>query len=207
MNNTIKWLMFSDIFVVTGFGLIAPIFAIFVKENLAGGTIFAAGVASTLYLVTKSLVQLPFSKYVDTHDNKIKWLLIGTFLTALVPFLYIFAQDVTFIYFAQILYGIASGLTFPTWLGLWSTHLDKKHESFEWSLYSTLTGIGMAVTATIGAALAEFIGFTFTFGLVGIMSLAGCLVLFNLEKTKNNLENPTLLHYHKRVKLGHGRHH
>ena len=49
---TIKLLMISDIFLVTGFGLIDPILAIFIKENLIGGSIFAAGFASTLFLVT-----------------------------------------------------------------------------------------------------------------------------------------------------------
>jgi DHA1 family quinolone resistance protein-like MFS transporter len=59
MNRTIKLLMISDIFVLTGFGLIQPILAIFIKEGVAGGTIFTAGVASTLFLVTKSLVHSP----------------------------------------------------------------------------------------------------------------------------------------------------
>ncbi|MBW3004645.1 MFS transporter, partial [Candidatus Woesearchaeota archaeon] len=181
MNRTIKLLMFSDIFFMTGFGLIDPILAIFIKENLVGGTIFAAGLASTLFLITKCLVQLPFSRYVDSHDDKIKWLLIGSCLIATVPFIYIFTRHVYYIYFAQILYGLGSGLAYPTWLGLWSTHLDKNHESFEWSLYSTLTGLGTAVTAVIGAAIAEFIGFNYTFALVGLMSIIGCIILLWLE--------------------------
>ena len=83
MNRVIKLLMISDIFVITGFGLIEPILSIFIKENLIGGSVFAAGLASTLFLVTKSVVQLPFSKYVDDHDNKIKWLIVGTFVIAI----------------------------------------------------------------------------------------------------------------------------
>ena len=139
MNRTIKLLMISDVFFMTGFGLIDPILAIFIKENLIGGTIFAAGVASTIFLITKSIVQLPFSRYVDRHDQKVRWLITGTFLIAAVPFIYFFADNVKYIYFAQIVHGLGSGLAYPTWLGLWSTHLDKKHESYEWSMYSTLT--------------------------------------------------------------------
>src|SRR3989338_11595327 len=105
MNRVIKLLMFSDIFVSTGFGLIEPILAIFIKENMIGGTIFAAGLASTLFLITKSIVQLPFSKYVDSHDDKVKWLMIGTFLIGMVPFIYIFARSISFIYVAQVIYG------------------------------------------------------------------------------------------------------
>jgi len=182
MNRTIKLLIISDIFVLTGLGLISPILAIFIKENLIGGSIFAAGLASTLFLVTKSVLQLPFSRYVDSHDEKVKWLIVGTFLIAVVPFLYIYATDVKFIYLAEFIHGIGSGLAYPTWIGLWSMNLDKKHESFEWSVYSTFVGIGVAASAAIGAAIAYFVGFAFTFIFVGIMALIGCFVLFWLQR-------------------------
>ena len=206
MNRTIKLLMFSDIFVLTGFGLIEPILAIFIKENLIGGTIFAAGFASMIFLVTKSIIQLPFSRYIDSHDNKTKWVVLGTFFIALVPFIYIFAENISHIYLAQLLYGIGSGLAYPTWLGLWSTHLDRNHESFEWSMYSTLTGFGTAATAAIGAVIAQFLGFISTFTLVGIMSLIGCFILIGLERkeAKDGIKDH---HYHKKRKTIQAKHH
>ncbi len=205
MNRTIILLMLSDIFVITGFGLMAPVLAIFIKENLVGGTILAVGIASTIFFVTKCIVQLPFSRYVDDHNNKIRWLIVGTFLIAIVPFLYIYANktNVYAIFFAQVIYGIGSGLAYPTWVGLWTLHLDKKHESFEWSLYSTLTGFGTAATATIGAAIAQFIGFSYTFILVGILSLIGCFILFGLEKRRGKY----LTTYTKIKLLGKNHHH
>lgn len=189
MNRTIKLLMFSDIFVLTGFGLIDPILGIFLKDNLAGGTIFSAGLASALFLITKSLVQLPFSRVIDKYGdlNDLKWLVIGTFLVASVPFFYIFSTGVYFIYLAQFIHGIGSGFAYPAWLGLWSTHLDKNKESFEWSLYSTVVGVGTSISAAVGGALAQFVGFRTTFVIVGLLSLTGCLVLVYLRfKEKNN---------------------
>ena len=185
INKIILFLLLSDAFILTGFGLIDPIIAIYIHGNVEGGSILAAGLASTIFFVTKSVIQLPFSRYVDTHDHKIKWLIVGSLLISIVPFIYIFAPSLYLIYLAQFIYGVGSGLAFPTWLGLWSTHLDKRHESFEWSLYSTTIGIGTAVSASIGAALSDFIGFQFTFAVVGIMSLTGCVVLYILEKQRN----------------------
>ncbi len=182
LNRTIILLILSDIFFLTGFGLIDPIIAIFIDGSIEGGSIFTAGIASTIFFVTKSLVQLPFSKYVDAHDNKIHWLITGMLMVSLVPLIYLFAPNIWFIYLAQFIYGVGSGLAFPTWLGLWSINLDKKHESYEWSLYSTLTGIGTAFSASAGAALADFVGFRFTFVVVGAMSVIGCIVLIVLEK-------------------------
>jgi MFS family permease len=206
MNRTVKLLMFSDVFVLTGFGLIEPILAIFIKENLIGGTIFAAGIASMIFLITKCLIQLPFSRYVDAHDDKVRWLIAGTLFIALVPFVYIFATNIYQIYLAQFIYGLGSGLAFPTWLGLWSTNLDRHHESFEWSLYSSVVGLGTAATAAIGAAVAQFIGFKTTFFLVGLMSLAGCGVLLFLER-KQEAKDHIDGNYHKKRKMGHRRYH
>lgn len=187
--------MISDIFVLTGFGLIDPILAIFIKENLIGGTIFAAGLASMLFLITKSIVQLPFSKYVDSHKHKVIWLIIGTFIVSTIPFIYIFANHIYWIYTASILYGIGSGLAFPTWLGLWSTHLDRKHESFEWSIYSTGTGLGIAATAAVGGLIANLFGFKIVFLMTGLMVLIGCGVLFFLEM-QDHKDSVKLSHYH-----------
>lgn len=193
--------MLSDIFVITGFGLVDPILAIFVKENLVGGTIFAAGFASTIFLVTKCLIQLPFSRYIDNHKDKMKWLIVGTFLVAVVPFIYTLSRHVNWIYLAQFIHGVGSGLAYPTWLGLWSTHLDKRHESFEWSLYSALTGLGTAGTASLGAGIASIFGFQYTFMLGGLMSIVGSFILFWLEKKRFRKLRVSSLLYHKKRKL------
>ncbi len=192
MNRTLKFLMVSDVFYGTGFGLVAPIVAIFIKENLAGGSIFAAGVATTIFILVKSMIQLPFSRYVDRHDRKLKWLKVGYALIILNPLIYIFADHMNYIYIAEAIHGIGSGLAFPAWLGLWSTHLDKGHESFEWSLYSTVVGIGSAITASGGAAMAEFIGFNLTFALVEIMVILGFMVLFFLDVKPVNRKDMAL---------------
>ena len=181
MNRTMKLLMLSDIFVLTGFGLIQPILAIFINQGVTGGSVLTAGIASTIFLLTKSLVQLPFAKYIDDHGKKTRWLILGTLLMAIVPILYVTADSMYKIYLAELIYGLGSGLAYPTWLGLWSRNLNQGQESFQWSIYSTSTGIGTAATGTIGAAMATITGFTTTFLLAGVMCLLGCITLFVLE--------------------------
>ena len=209
MNKTIKYLMLSDLCIMTGFGLIAPILAIFIKEDMQGGTIFAAGFATAVFIITKSIIQLPFSRYVDKHDDKLRWLKIGTFGLSLVPIFYIFATTVGHIYVIETFHGLVSGLTFPTFLGIWSTHLDKGHESFEWSVYSTLVGVGAAATAAIGGIFAQSIGFNLTFLLVAAFSFIGFFMLFALEKKKEKsakisstqyLIKKKVLNQHQRVR-------
>lgn len=188
MNRTIKILLFASIFTDTGFGFVEPILSIFVKDNLAEGTILTAGFATTIYLVVKSVLQLPFARYIDNHDNRVRWLLIGTAVCSVVPFLYIYSHNLWVLYLSQMLYGLGAAMAYPTWLSLWSTHLDKHREGFEWSVYSTAIGLGTALTAGIGAAIAQYIGFNYAFALVGIMEIVGFLLMLGLER------DPALAH-------------
>ena len=187
MNRIIKLLLISDIFVLTGFGLMQPILAIFIKDNLVGGTIFSAGLASMLFIITKSFVQLPFSRFVDRRNRifEVRGLIVGTVLISIVPFIYILSNHIYFIYIAQVIYGIGSGLAYPETdideVVKTSRNLDKKNRSYEWSLYSTLTGLGAGAAAVIGAVVAQYFGFVYTFLLVGAMSMIGCLILVKLE--------------------------
>lgn len=184
MNNIIKLLILSDIFVLTGFGLIEPIFSIFVKENLLGGTLVTAGFASTIFLVVKSLMQLPLAHYVDKKQNREFFLITGSIVIAFVPFLYAFSVHIYHVYLAQILYGLGSAMAYPTWLSLFSTNLDRKKESFEWAVYSTSVGLGTALAAFIGANLAAIIGFKNIFFIIGFFSLLSIFMLFFLGKPK-----------------------
>ncbi|MBW3004891.1 hypothetical protein KY310_03590, partial [Candidatus Woesearchaeota archaeon] len=56
-------------------------------------------------------------------------------------------------------------------------------------------------TAVIGAAIAEFIGFNYTFALVGLMSIIGCIILLWLEAKNAKLGKIHSTHYHRRKHL------
>ena len=197
MNRTMKLLLLSDVFVLTGFGLIQPILAIYINGgSVAGGSMLSAGLASALFLFTKSMVQLPFGHYVDKQSSKTKWLILGTLLMAGVPIIYVTASSIYHIYLAEIIYGLGSGLAYPTWLGLWSANLDRGQESFQWSVYSTSTGLGTAATGAGGAAVASQVGFYATFIMAGLLCLLGCLALIYMGQRSEKIGEKAIVKSH-----------
>lgn len=182
INRVIILLILSDILILAGFGLITPIFAIFVKEGISGGSVFAAGLAVTVFLVIKSVAQIPLSIYLDTKKGKLSFLYIGTILVCAVPFIYAFSKNVNWIYVAQAVYGLGAATAYPAWLTLFTMHVDRKHRGFEWSLWSTSIGLGTALTAFVGARLVTNIGFKNLFFITGGMALAGFIILLCLSK-------------------------
>ena len=200
MNRVIALLIISDLFLLTGFGLVDPIFAIFMTQNLTNGTLVTAGIAIMLFFLVKSLLQLPLAHYIDKHGNSEFFLVGGCLIIAAVPFLYSVATHINHIYLIQVLYGIGSALAYPTWLGLFSTNIDKKKENFEWAVYSTCEGVGTALSAFIGAQLAAIIGFRSVFIIVGILSLIGACILLFLGKQNKKMA----YHYKYMVEKAHG---
>ncbi len=183
MNRTLKLLILSDVFVFGGLGLISPILAIFFKENLIGGTIAAVGIASAIYLITNSILQVLFAKVFNPKDRF--WMLcFGTFLIVLVPFGYIFSKIIWHVYVIQLIHGIGAGFAFPSWASLFTSNLEKGQRGYQCSIHSAGINLGMGLTAFFGAMIAQSFNFRIVFLITGCTSLIGLLILFKLEKEK-----------------------
>ncbi len=175
-------LIFSDILILSSFGLIGPIFAIFIIGGLEGGNLVTAGLATTIFLVVKSCVQLPLSRFfIDKEKHKTHSLLLGTFLIISVPFIYAAAEGIYTIFIAQAIYGLGAAMAYPAWFSLFTTYMNKKHKGFEYTLWSTGVGIGAALAAYVGAEVADILGFKYLFFLVGGIAFLGFLLLIILD--------------------------
>jgi len=173
--------MISDVFIFSGFGLVSPILAVFIKDDLIGGTLFAAGVASAIFLITHAILQIVFAHYFNPKDRF--WMLwTGTALIVLVPFGYIFSSKIWHIFIVQFIYGIGASFAYPSWYSLFSSNLDKGQQGFQWSIYNSSVSIGTAITAASGAWLAQRIGFQWVFLMTGAIAVLGLFTLFFLEK-------------------------
>ncbi len=185
MNKKLALLILSDILIVSSFGLIGPIFALFINQDLNGGVV-SAGIATAIYWGVKSTIQLPLSKYlIDKHKRKTQLLLIGTFLIITVPLMYVLAQDVKLIFLAQAVYGLGTALAYPSWFSLFTFYMDKKKRGFEYSLWSTSIGLGSGAAAFFGANIAKILGFRPLFLVVGAIAFTGFLILIVLDRFEN----------------------
>ncbi|KKU72874.1 MAG: hypothetical protein UX98_C0015G0020 [Parcubacteria group bacterium GW2011_GWA2_47_26] len=176
MNPIIKILILADFFVYFGLGLIQPIFAVFIKDQLQDGTLAAAGIAATVFLITKAVLQIPIARFADREPAKIRefWtLVIGYFLIAITPFIYYFITNVTQLYLTQILYGLGAALSYPGWMAIFAKFADHEHSAFSWSFYSTIVMVAMAVASAVGGFVGEAYGFRTLFLGVGALTFLG----------------------------------
>ena len=183
INKTIKILMLSDFIIVSGFGFIAPIFALFLTDKIQGATIETVGFASAIYWLAAVLTRLPIAQRVDktkSEKDDFYFMIFGSILISITPFLYIISAKIWHIYMIQVIYGLGYSLRLPGWFGMFTRHIDKNHEGYEWSFDSLIAGVGSGVTAALGGIMAVRLGFNALFILIGALSIVGTLVLIFL---------------------------
>lgn len=178
INHVVRTLVLSDFFINAGFAVFAPVFAIFVTKQIEGGTLAVVGFAAAIVQIFKSGLQIPIAKYLDKNHGEYDdfySMILGTFLIALVPFLYLFATKTSHVYMIQAIYGIGAAFAVPPWYAIFTRHVDKMQENVEWSLESIAIGIGAGGSAALGGVLATRFGFQFIFLFGGILAIFGAV--------------------------------
>ena len=153
VNRVVKYFVFADLILFSGWGLVSPVFSIFVIDQIVGATLVTVGVGAAVFWITRSAIQLPIANFLDSHDGErddFRILIFGLLLTAGSAFMFLFISLPMHLYAAQFLHGLGMGLYAASWPGIFSRHLDKKRIAFEWSLNSSTLGFAMGITAFLG---------------------------------------------------------
>ena len=189
VNKVMRAYIYWDIVISSGWGLLAPVFAIFLLQNIAVGNVAEgakiAGFATLFYWLTKAILQIPIGSYLDKNHGEIDdfWFyVIGTVITGLVPFGFLFSSLPWHIYALQILHAVGMSMIVPSSYAIFIRHTDKGREAYESSLDSTLFGLGAGIAGALGGIIAGYIGFQFIFILTGLFTLSSLFFLFRVRK-------------------------
>ena len=184
-GKIIKYLILADLILEASWGLISPVFAIFILQKINGGDPLVVGVASAIYLILFALIRIPLSIYLDKkprEEDDFLCMFFGFFLSSFIPFGFIFSKFPWQIYFLQAIYGITMAMAFSGYMAIFTRHIDKGKEATGWGMRASLISLAMGLTAAIGGALVAKFGFNLVFLLVGFFSLISSLLIFVLKK-------------------------
>ena len=189
VNKIIKVLIVSDFFLQAAWGFLLPVFAIFILEDIAVKDIAhaaeIAGFAAFVYWVTKSILQIPISSYLDDrHGEKDDyWFMVfGLFIASIAPFGFLFSFLPWHIYMLQVLHAIGMALFVPSWNAIFTRHIDKGKEAFEWGMDSTFLGVGTGITGALGGMMVVLFGFKMIFVFAGLLNLVAAFLLLTIHK-------------------------
>ena len=184
INRVVIYLTLADFFIISGWGLINPIFAVYITGQVKGAGVETVGLATTIYFLLKSGLQIPLANLIDKirgEKDDFLAMVVGMTIMGIVPLFYIFIKTVPQLFLVQALYGLGGALSYPSWMALFTRHIDKQKEGWEWSLYYTTVDLSGAAAAAVGGYLAKYFGFHHLFLVISVLVFIGILLSFRIR--------------------------
>jgi MFS family permease len=176
MKTIIKIIIASSIIYNFGIALFGPLYAIFVEG--IGGSILDASGAYTVYVLVTGILLIIFGRFEDRLKNKESILILGLSVITLGNAGYIFITTPLHLFIVQLILGIGAAIMIPAWDATFSTHLDRRREAWEWSLWEGMWRIAAAIGALAGGFVATYFGFKILVTLMAIFSAFSTLLIY-----------------------------
>lgn len=180
-NAVVRRFVLADLIWLGGWGLMSPIFGVFVVNDIPGGTVLTVGIGAAIYWVLKSIVQIPVALAIDrTPSERDDYLVltVSLMLAGLTAFSFILVHSVWQLYLVQAMQAISFALYIPSWNGIFTRHLDPDHRALEFALDSTAVGVATGLAGLAGSVIADQFGFHVIFFMTAILSFVSAIIIF-----------------------------
>jgi MFS family permease len=157
-----------------GTGIMTPLIPLFARD--LGATGIWIGVVVASYSISRAIFMPVIGRISDRKGRKLV-IIIGLIISTIASLSYIWTESFTTLAIIRIVHGVAMGMIIPIAKAYVGDYLPKGEEG-KWMGYfnsSLLTGLGLG--PLVGGFLSENLGLTFTFLLMGGLSLLGLLVI------------------------------
>ena len=180
-NAVVRRFIIADLIWLAGWGLMAPIFAVFVLRQVPGATMLTVGTGAALYWILKSVIQIPVAIAIDktaTERDDYLVLVMSLIFAGITSFSFIMVHAVWQLYLVQAMQAVSFALYIPSWNGIFSRHLDPEHRALDFALDSGAVGVGTGVAGLLGSLVAERFGFSVIFFTTAVLSFISAAIIF-----------------------------
>jgi len=179
MLRWMRAILLGDMFYLMAFGLISPIFALFLQDRIPSATVMSVGIAEAAFLISLATLR-PFI-HLSTRNDSRGWrtqsyLWFGSFLVVLAPFLLLLARDMLDVIVIQMIYGTGVAFAEPAWSRLMdrTCGLDDASKQEPKNAANTLLAAGIAV---LGGFIAQYEGMPALLYYLGVTLLGAALLM------------------------------
>lgn len=165
INPVIKMIIMSDIFFWSAWYTVLPILSIFIVQEVPGASVETAAFGFSFYLLARVAASIVGSKFcAHARDSRKVFMIIYAILILNIAYvLMAFTRSIFSIYMFYTIIGMGIGLASPIRSALFSTHLDKNKETFEWALLDSVILIGIAICSIVSGVIIRDYGYTTLF--------------------------------------------
>ena len=180
MHKNIKILLSASILIHSGTNLLAPVFAIYVKD--IGGTMVDAGIAVGIYAILKGALYFIFNKVSKDKISHKVMISGGYFIMCFGYVLYLFAYLPFHIYFIQAVLSIGETVITPSWSSIIAVSLEKGKERHIYSHFYGYRSFFEGLAAIAGGLFAVEFGFNMVFFVMAVLALTSSAISLFLKE-------------------------
>lgn len=177
MNKVIRSFIISEFFFWSAWNAVVPIFTVFVIKAYPGSNIAYGTAAYSCHLVFRIFTELLIGRRLSSVSDTMRIFLTitGIVITSIayVGFAFYGAMIMLFVLYA--IAGVGFGIASPAKYSLFSMHLDKKKEAYEWSIYDVVSLGGTAASSLACGFIIHIFGFQTLFAAAALFNFIGAL--------------------------------
>jgi len=186
MHKQLKLFLVADGFYALAFGMLAPIYAVFVER--IGGDILEAGTAWAIFMIVSGIGLLFMGKLQDKISKDKIVLVAGYALRSFALLGYYFVSNIAQMFMLQIFLGLSVVVILPATYSFYSRYVDSKKLAFQWIAWDSTWFILQGIAALIGSFLASLYGFKTLFLVMFAISLFSLVIATQLKEGPKGLE-------------------
>jgi len=169
---------------------VGVIFALYITQNIAGGTAIHVGLVFGLYRIVRAFVAIPIGRYLDKHRGHIDeyFSLLGSgFLAGITYIVLFFASELWHIYLGISFIALGHAINVGSWKVLFYSNLPDSAEGEIIGIYTTIMQIVYGLAIVAAGFVGEIYGFEWTLLFAGIATILASFVLLFTAGEKNKL--------------------
>lgn len=142
------------------------------------------GISISIYLISRSILQIPLATLIDKIKGENDDYFFLVFFSILVGFIqlgFLRITQIEHLFLIQFLIGVFTAITYPSYMALFTRHIDKNMEGTEWGVYYTFVDLSSAALAAIGGYIAAEFGFNNLIIVVSALCILGGIILIPIK--------------------------
>jgi MFS family permease len=174
LNKVIRTLTIHDVLYWGGYDMMQVIFALFVVNQIEGGSPGDVGLAIFLYRFSSTLFSIPigstFDKLPGLKDEDVA-LVTASILTGVVYLALAASTQLWHLFGLMLVLGVARAIDVNSWRKIFNSFLNVRRRGTELGMYDTFFSLGIAMMNVLAGYLSE------VYGVRLVLLVAGVLVI------------------------------
>jgi len=168
----------SDVFV-------GVIFALYITQNIQGGTAIQVGLVFGLYRLVRAISAIPIGQYLDRHKGHLDeyWTLFSAgAITGITYLSLFFATEMWQIYVGMAFIAFGHALDISSWRILFYSNIPSQSRGEVIGVYETVMQLVYGLSIVVAGFVGEIFGFEWTLLFAGIITFIASSLLLTVKR-------------------------